>query len=107
MLAAIAVHLAIDGWAGNHAVAQNSSEAKQVPHMIECEVKGVRFFLYLERITPDGEILYLTPDKRGAARVKDGVLERVGGGVETTCTGKTLEEMVADGKAYFMQNARK
>lgn len=100
---AIAASFAINFLAVSYAVAQ-TSDGKKIPHMIECEVKGIRYFVYLERITAEGEILYITPDRRGAVKVVNGVLERAGEGVASSCKGKTLDEMISDGKGFFMEN---
>ena len=82
--------------------AEASEHNMAYPHMIVCEVKGIRLFAYLDRIEADGRAFYLTPSGKGGSVTKDGVITRPGA-IKGSCSGKTLKELIANGQAHFMQ----
>jgi hypothetical protein len=71
------------------------------PHLIVCDLKGARYFLYLNRIDTDGTATYMTPTKQVLKVTAGGVLSRGGQvGAEGNCIGKTLEELRAAGQTF-------
>ncbi len=88
---------------GEAITVQASEQMNSYPHMIVCEVKGVRHFAYLDRVEADGRALYITPSGKTGTVAKDGVMERTGV-IVGNCAGKTLKELVASGQAHFIQN---
>ncbi len=73
------------------------------PHVIMCELKGVRHFAYLDRVDADGRAIYITPSGKAGAVPKDGTVGRVGN-VAGSCAGKTLQDLVTDGQALFIRD---
>ena len=45
------------------------------PHVIVCELKGVRHFAYLDRVEADGRAIYMTPSGKTGIVAKGGVME--------------------------------
>ena len=99
----VATCLAVLWLISNSATIQASEQKTAYPHMIECEVKGVWHFVYLDRIEADGRAYYITPSGKGGAIVEGGVVTRVGAKAGN-CSGKTLKELVASGQAHFIRN---
>ncbi len=87
----------------NSATIQASEQKTAYPHMIECEVKGVRHYAYLDRVEADGRAYYISPSGKAAATVEGGVVTRRGAKTGN-CSGKTLKELVASGQAAFIPN---
>ncbi len=76
-----------------------AGEAKiDYPHVIVCEFKGIRHFAYLDRIDADGTATYATPSGQFATVSADGPMVRSGQPVESSCAGKTLEDLRAGGQ---------
>jgi hypothetical protein len=76
-----------------------AGEAKiDYPHVIVCEFKGIRNFLYLDRIDADGTATYATPSGQFATVSADGTVVRSGQAAEGNCAGKTLEDLRAGGQ---------
>ena len=68
------------------------------PHVIVCELKGIRYFAYLDRIDADGTATYMTPSGQFATVSADGTVVRSGQATEGSCAGKTLEDLRAGGQ---------
>ena len=82
-----------------------ASEGKNAhPHMITCEVAGVRHFGWLDRIEADGSAVYLTPSGKFATVSKDGAMTVMGGqgANDGSCAGKTIDELIAGGETRFI-----
>jgi len=88
---------------GNSAAVQAAEQKTAYPHVIECEVKGVWHFAYLDRVEADGRAYYISPSGKAAATVEGGVVARAGAKAGN-CLGKTLKELVASGQAHFIRN---
>lgn len=85
------------------AIVQASEQDTAYPHTIVCEVKGLRYFLYLDHIAADGRAVYQTPSGKATALIEGGVVSRVAA-IPGSCAGKTVEELVANGQAHFLWN---
>ncbi|MEM7021992.1 MAG: hypothetical protein AAF637_05285 [Pseudomonadota bacterium] len=90
-------------WLTGPTSVQAADEANSHPHVLVCEIKGTRHFAYLTRIDADGQAVYMTQSGQ-AAIVPDGGAVTREGAISGSCSGKTLEELVADGQAYFILN---
>lgn len=99
----VATCVAILWLISNSATIQASEQKTAYPHVIECEVKGVWHFAYLDRIETDGRAYYISPSGKAAATVEGGVVTRAGAKAGN-CSGKTLKELVASGQAHFIRN---
>ena len=86
---------------GAFAPVESAEREVAFPHLIVCEVKGVRYFAWLDRIEADGSAVYMTPSGNFAKLSKDGVMVRQGA-AEGNCAGKTVEELIASGQARFI-----
>jgi len=72
-----------------------------IPHLIICEIKGARHFVWLDTIKADGSAIYITPSGSFVKLSKDGVMVRPGA-AKGNCVGKTVEELIASGQALFI-----
>jgi len=82
---------------------QASEQVTTYPHVIRCNVKGVWYFAYLDRVEADGRAVYITPSRKATAVVKGRVVGRKGA-ITGSCAGKTLKELVARGQAHFIRD---
>ena len=101
ILSNIAICGAVLGLIGEATTVQASEQEAAYPHVIMCEVKGVRNFAYLDRIEADGRAVYITPSGKAATVPKGAAVGREGA-TAGTCAGKTLMELVASGQAHFI-----
>ncbi len=88
---------------GEAAKAYAAEQDSIYPHVIVCELKGVRHFAYLDRVEADGRAIYITPSGKAGAVPKDGTVGRVGN-VAGSCAGKTLQDLITDGQAHFIRD---
>ena len=88
-------------WLTGAATGQVADEDTSHPHVLVCEVKGTRHFVYLNRIDADGRAVYMTQSGQAAIVPKGGAVTREGA-ISGNCSSKTLEELVANGQAYFI-----
>lgn len=89
-------------WLVGETVSDRASAQDQTyPHVVQCTVKGVRYFAYLDRVAADGGAVYSTPSGDAVAVPAGGVVRRQGA-VQGDCSGKTLEQLVASGQARFL-----
>jgi hypothetical protein len=85
------------------------SEARAVeftdfPFLITCEAAGIHHAFYLVRIGQDGVAIYATPAGQAGTITLDGTPKRVGGGgIASSCSGKTLEQLRSAGQAFYLQ----
>jgi hypothetical protein len=74
------------------------------PFLITCEAGGIHHAFYLSRIGQDGVAVYLTPAGQVGTITVDGTPKRVGGGgIPSSCSGKTLDQLRSAGQAYYLQ----
>ena len=90
------------------AVANSDARAAEVsfadfPFLVACEVGGVQHAYYLSRIGRDGVAVYLTPAGQAGTITLSGSAKQVGGEVQSTCSGKNLEQLRSAGQAYYLQ----
>ena len=90
--------------------AQANSEARAAdasfadfPFLIACEAGGTQHAYYLSRIGRDGVAIYMTPAGQAGTITLSGGAKQVGGDVQSTCSGKTLEQLSSAGQAYYQQ----
>jgi len=73
------------------------------PFLIACEASGIQYAFYLSRIDRDGTAVYLTLTGQAGTITLDGTPKRVGGGgIASSCSGMTLEQLRAAGQAYYL-----
>jgi hypothetical protein len=72
------------------------------PQVIICELKGVRYFAYLDRIDAEGNATYMTPSGQFARISSDGTVVRSGQAAEGSCAGKSLEQLRAGGQTLSL-----
>jgi hypothetical protein len=74
------------------------------PFLITCEVGGIHHAFYLSRIGQDGVAVYMTLAGQAGTITLDGTPKRVGGGgIPSSCSGKTLEQLRSAGQSYYLQ----
>ncbi len=101
-MAVMAVVVCATFWGIGTSTPVKASEDKNAyPHMITCEVAGVRHFGWLDRVEADGSAVYLTPSGKFATVSKNGVMT-IMGTLPGSCGGKTMDELIASGKARFI-----
>ena len=102
--ALLAVAAFVACWGTLTPIKASAEDKNAYPHLIICEVAGVRHFGLLDRIEADGTAFYLTPSGKFGRVGKDGVLTVMGGqGANPgNCGGKTIEELIASGHARFI-----
>lgn len=74
------------------------------PFLITCEAAGIHHAFYLVRIGQDGVAIYATLAGQAGTITLDGTPKRVGGGgITSSCSGKTLKELRSAGQAFYLQ----
>ena len=73
------------------------------PFLITCEVGGIQQAYYLHKIGRDEVAVYITPGGQAGTITLSGTAKQVGGEVQSTCSGKTLEQLRSAGQAYHLQ----
>ena len=74
------------------------------PFLITCEAGGIHHAFYLSRIGQDGVAVYMTLAGQAGTITLDGTPKRVGGGgIPSSCSGKTLEQLRSAGQSYYLQ----
>ena len=103
-LLAVAAFLACWGTGTLTPVSASEEGKNAYPHLIICDVAGVRHFGWLDRIEADGTAVYLTPSGKFGRVGKDGVVTVMGGqGANPgSCGGKTIDELIASGDAHYI-----
>ena len=88
-----------------HSSAVHAGEASVVdfPFLIDCEAGGVHQVFYLSKMGSDGVAVYMTPAGQAGTITLSGKVEQVGGNIENSCKGKTLEQLRSDGQAHYLQ----
>ncbi len=74
-----------------------------VPHLVICDLKGTRYFAWLDKVEADGSATYMTPSGLYGELSKDGVMGREGV-LEGDCGGKTVKELIDSGQARFLSD---
>jgi hypothetical protein len=74
-----------------------------LPQVLICELKGIRYFAYLDRIDAEGAATYMTPSGLFAMVSIDGSVVRGGQAAKGSCAGKTLDELRAAGQTLSFQ----
>lgn len=80
-----------------------AAEVADFPFMIACEAGGTQHAYYLSRIGRDGVAVYMTPARQAGMITLSGNAKQVGGDVQSTCSGKNLEQLRSAGQAYYLQ----
>lgn len=74
------------------------------PFLITCEAAGIHHAFYLVRIGQDGVAIYATSTGQAGTITIDGTPKRVGGsGIQSSCSGKTLDQLRSAGQAFYPQ----
>ena len=105
------------GWKNNHrrpcAIAtcghshfrSTAAEVKftDFPFLVVCEAGGIQQAYYLSRIGKDGVAVYATRAGQSGTVTLGGKVQQVGGDIQSSCKGKTLEQLRSAGQAYYLQ----
>lgn len=94
---ALAVALIAMTWGSTSLRAQQASFS-DFPLVIYCEFKGIQHAYYFSQLGPDGQAIYLTPDRQIGAITIDGPAERLGGERAGSCLDKTLADLRSAGQ---------
>lgn len=93
------------------AVATSEARAAEVsfadfPFLIACEAGGTQHAYYLSRIARDGVATYRSHAGQAGTVTLTGKAQQVGGDIQSSCAGKTLEQLRSAGQAYYPQRNR-
>ena len=95
--------VALLGLMGAAPVVRAADKPPKVPHMIMCQIKGAWVVAYLDRVNADGSASYLSVNRRRAAKISmDSVMQGTDMAA-TSCRGKTLKQLIADGQAFYFR----
>ena len=76
------------------------------PFLIACEAGGIYQAYYLSRIGKDGVAVYATHSGQAGTLSLTGKAKQVGADIQSTqstCAGKTLEELRSAGQTYYLK----
>ena len=73
------------------------------PFLIVCDVRGTQNAYYLSRVSKDGVAAYATRTGQSGTLTLTGKVQQVGGDAQSTCSGKTLDQLKSAGQAYYLQ----
>jgi hypothetical protein len=97
---AIAIGLVLDATLFGMPLRAEDVTFSDFPFLVFCEDNGVHHAYYLSKLGPEGNALYITPDRLVGSISAKGVAKRLSGGKAGNCAGKTLEELRSAGQAF-------